>query len=106
MLAPRQVPLELSHADMNAAYQAGLSIPFGQTVAWIMRYQDAWWVLYEGGWLRITDSLAIDDLDRLAVQMARADTSVARDTAIRAAIHGPVQPPSPGQSAEQKRGSA
>jgi hypothetical protein len=83
---PANPVLELSHAAMNLAYRDGLSTLFGLTVPWIMRYQDSWWVLYEGGWLRITDQPTAADLDRLAVQMSQADVTAARDNAIRQAV--------------------
>ena len=49
--------LEISHAQMDAAHNNGEAIPFAQFVPWLVRYDDSWWVVYERGWLRITDEL-------------------------------------------------
>ena len=92
--AGAEAGLELSHAAMNTAYREGLSTPFSLTVPWIMRYLASWWVLYERGWLRITDELTASDLDRLAAQMGQADALAARDNAIRNAV---ASAPPPGR---------
>jgi hypothetical protein len=86
------MPLELSHADMNAAYDSGQAVPFAQAVPWLVRYQDAWWVVYEGGWLRVVDDPTAEDLDRRAAQMTNADAAAARDAAIRGAITSQTPP--------------
>jgi hypothetical protein len=80
---------------MNAAYAAGLAVPLGHIVSWIVRYDDAWWVLYERGWLRVTDAAAADDLDRRNIQMTEADAATARDAAICVAVTSKAQPPAP-----------
>ena len=85
--------LELSHADMNAAYDNGQAVPFARAVPWLVRYQDAWWVVYEGGWLRVVDDATAENLDQRAAQMTDADAAAARDAAIRGAIAGQAPPP-------------
>ena len=66
--------LEISHAQMNAAHDNGEAIPFAETVPWLVRYDDSWWVVYENGWLRITDELTATDIDQRAAQVPDADT--------------------------------
>ena len=67
--------LEISHAQMDAAHESGEALPFAQTVPWLVRYDGSWWVVYERGWLRITDELTATDIDRRAAQVPDADTS-------------------------------
>ncbi len=67
-------PLEITHAQMNAAHDNGDAVPFTQSIPWLVRYDDSWWVVYERGWLRITDELAAADIDQRAAQMPGADT--------------------------------
>jgi hypothetical protein len=59
--------LIISHQDMDVAHRRGHAVPLDHSIPWLTRYQDSWWVVYEGGWLRITDALAaagIEDLLR------------------------------------------
>jgi hypothetical protein len=79
--------LLVSHAAMNAAYDNGEALPLGQSVSWIVRYRDTWWVVYEHGWLRITDEATTADLDRIAPRLNRADVTAASTDASR-----PVKP--------------
>jgi hypothetical protein len=79
-------PLELTHAQMNAACDTGQAVPFAHAIGWLARYRDTWWVVYEGGWLRITDTAATRDLDERAAQMTEADTQAARQAALRSAL--------------------
>jgi hypothetical protein len=76
-----QIPLAVTHAEMNAAYDSGEAVPLGQSVSWLVRYREAWWVVYERGWLRIADEITAADLDQAAARLARAAAEVARDTA-------------------------
>src|SRR5580693_7116637 len=82
------LPLELTHVQMNAAYDNGQAMPFAGVVPWLARYQDAWWVVYERGWLRITDQAAADSLDQRAAQITDQEAEAARGAAIRAAVAG------------------
>jgi hypothetical protein len=79
--------LVVTHAAMNAAYDNGEAVPLGQSISWIVRYRDAWWVVYEHGWLRITDEPTTADLDRIAPRLNRADVTAASTDASR-----PVKP--------------
>ena len=65
--------LEIGHAQMNAAHDNGEAIPFAETVPWLVRYDDSWWVVYENGWLRITDELTATDIDQRAAQVPDAE---------------------------------
>jgi hypothetical protein len=79
-------PLEISHAEMDAAYSRGEAVPLGRAIPWLARYQDAWWVVYEGGWLRITDKATEVDLDQAAARLTAAEAVAARDAALRGAF--------------------
>jgi hypothetical protein len=80
--AADQMPLAVSHVEMNAAYDSGEAVPLGQSVSWLVRYRDAWWVVYERGWLRIADDTTAADLDQAAARLAHAEAAAARDTAL------------------------
>jgi hypothetical protein len=73
---------------MNAAYDSGEAVPLGQSVSWLVRYRQAWWVVYERGWLRIADDITAADLDQAAARLTQAEAGAARDT-------GPPQPSRP-----------
>jgi hypothetical protein len=64
----------ISHAEMNAAYDVGAAVPLDPSASWLTRYEDSWWVVYEGGWLRITDELTAADIDSLAARLNAAET--------------------------------
>lgn len=57
----------ISHAEMNEAADAGLVTPLGRTVAFVVHYDDTWWIHYERGWIRADQPLA----DMLDVEYAR-----------------------------------
>jgi len=59
----------MSHGDMNAAYLSGSAVPLAQSVSWLVRYQGSWWVVYERGWLRVTDDLVEADINSCATQL-------------------------------------
>ena len=85
-------PFEISHAEMDAAYSTGEAVPLGRAIPWLARYQKAWWVVYEGGWLRVTDKATEADLDQAAARLTAAEAVAARDPALRGAFGGtPVQ---------------
>lgn len=79
------LPVDISHAEMDAAYRTGRAVSLGRAIPWLARYRDAWWVVYEGGWLRVDDKSAEADLDRLAARLTRAEAIATRDAAIRRA---------------------
>jgi hypothetical protein len=81
----------MSHGEMNAAYLSGLAVPLAQSVSWLVRYQGAWWVVYERGWLRITDDLVEADIDTCASPLAQAVSDAACKDGIRGAC-GPGEP--------------
>jgi hypothetical protein len=60
--------LEITHAEMNAAHVAGTAVPFTETIPWLVRYDNSWWVVHDHGWLRITDTLTSADLDNRSAQ--------------------------------------
>jgi hypothetical protein len=66
--------VEISHEQMDAAHNEGEAIPFAQSVPWLVRYDGSWWVVYERGWLRITDELTATDIDQRVAQLPEADT--------------------------------
>jgi hypothetical protein len=69
------LPLAMTHAAMNAAYDNGDAIPLGPAVAWLTRYREAWWVVYERGWLRVTGTATAEDLDHSAARLAEAEAT-------------------------------
>jgi hypothetical protein len=75
----REPPLTVSHKEMDAAFDRGRAIPVAESVGWLMRYRAAWWVLYEEGWLRVTDAGVAGSIDRIYPRIAEADTAAARD---------------------------
>jgi hypothetical protein len=62
--------LEITHAEMNAAHTSGDAAPFAETIPWLVRYDNSWWVVHDHGWLRITDDLTATDLDNRAGKSA------------------------------------
>ncbi len=51
---------------MNTAYLSGQAVPLAQSASWLVRCQGSWWVVYEGGWLRVTEDLVEADIDSCA----------------------------------------
>ena len=92
--AADQIPLAVTHAVMNAAYDSGEAVPLGQSVSWLVRYRDAWWVVYERGWLRIADEITAADLDQVAARLTQAEAAAARDTGLRGTLAPPEAAPS------------
>jgi hypothetical protein len=66
----REVPLTMTHSAMNSAYDQGEAVPLGSAVAWLIRYRESWWVVYEHGWLRVTDTVTAGELDQAAARLA------------------------------------
>jgi hypothetical protein len=70
--------LAISHAEMNTAIDQGDAAPLSQSHGWLARYLDAWWVEYEGGWLRVIDATATRDLDHVAARLAEVNVIAQR----------------------------
>jgi hypothetical protein len=68
--------LEVTHAQMDAAISTGAATPLALASGWLAGYRDAWWVLSEIGWLRITDEATVADINEVAARLAQ----VAEDT--------------------------
>lgn len=66
-------PTAITHGAMSAAFDEGAANLLSGAVNWVVRYCDAWWVVYEHGWLRITDSATAADLDQAARRLAQAE---------------------------------
>ena len=75
--APRhdRLPPAITHAAMNAAFDEGAATLLSGAVNWVVRYRGAWWVVYEHGWLRITDTATAHDLDQAAIRLAKAEAA-------------------------------
>jgi hypothetical protein len=73
-------PLEITHAEMNAAIDSGDATPLGPGLGWVARYGRGWWVEYEDGWLRVLDDAAERDLDAVAARLASAGAIAAVDS--------------------------
>lgn len=68
----------MTHAAMNAAFDEGAAVLLSRAVNWVVRYREAWWVVYERGWLRITDAATAKDLDLAAGRLAQAEAAAER----------------------------
>ena len=60
---------------MNAAFDEGAATLLSAAVPWLVCYGGAWWVVYEHGWLRITDAATDQDLDQAAARLAQAEAA-------------------------------
>jgi len=80
----------MSHGEMNTAYLSGSAVPLAQSVSWLVRYQGSWWVVYERGWLRVTEDLVEADIDTCASQLADAAGDAAQEADIEGAYGRPV----------------
>jgi hypothetical protein len=76
--APDDPPPAMTHAAMNAAFDEGSAVMLSVAVNWVVRYREAWWVVYERGWLRITDAATAQDLDQAAGRLAQAEAAAER----------------------------
>ena len=74
------LPAVITHAAMNAAFDEGAAALLGAAVSWLVRHREAWWVVYEHGWLRITDAATAQDLDQAAARLAQAEAAAAAAT--------------------------
>ena len=70
-----RLPAAITHAAMNAAFDEGAAALLSGAANWVVRYRDAWWVVYEHGWLRITDAATAADLDQAAGRLAQAEAA-------------------------------
>jgi hypothetical protein len=94
------VPLEVSHAEMDAAHVRGEAEPLGHAIPWLARYQDVWWIVYEGGWLRVVDESTEADLDHAAARLTPAEAAAVRDAAIRGALDLAREQSAPAEAAD------
>ena len=60
---------------MNTAFDEGAATLLSGAVNWVVRYREGWWVVYEHGWLRITDAATAADLDQAARRLAQAEAA-------------------------------
>lgn len=72
----KELPLVITHADMDAAFERGDAVPVTQSIGWLMRHRDAWWVIYEEGWLRVIEGPIATSIDQLYPRLAAAETAV------------------------------
>lgn len=72
----RNGSLTMTHGEMAEAIDKGQAEPLAAGMTWTARHADAWWIVYEGRWLRVEDESLDADLDRIA-QSLRATESVA-----------------------------
>jgi hypothetical protein len=70
---------------MDAAIAAGQATPLGQVITFIMRYQDAWWLSTQSGWLLIPPHLTTI-LDRESERIQAQDAIIASRATIRGII--------------------
>lgn len=63
----------VSHAEMNAAYERGDAVFLSRSISWVMRYRDAWWVVFDHGWLCIVEGLVDPDLGAITARLTAAE---------------------------------
>jgi hypothetical protein len=80
------LPLTLRFADMNAATDNGLVTILGSTAGFVVRYQDAWWIADDQGWVRVVVDEVAAILDAEHERLLTQNAIVARNAAIRAAV--------------------
>jgi hypothetical protein len=68
----------MTHAAMNAAFDHCAARLLGEAINRVVRYRETWWVVYEHGWLRITDAATAQDLDQAARRRAQAEAAAKR----------------------------
>lgn len=68
-------PPVIGHAEMDAALERGTAATVSQGIGWLMRYQGAWWVVYEQGWYRVPDGPVADSIDQLYPRLAAAEAA-------------------------------
>lgn len=81
-----ELPLVLSFTDMNTATRRGLVTVLGCTAGYAVKYNDAWWIADDRGWVRVVVDEIAAVLDAEHDRMAAQDATVTRAAAIRAAI--------------------
>jgi hypothetical protein len=94
-----ELPLVLSYRDMNTATDQGHVTVLGTTAGYVVRYQDAWWIADDRGWVRVTVADIAAALDAEKQRLEIQDVIVARTAAIQAAIahdHEQTAPDKPG----------
>lgn len=69
------LPLSITFAEMVECRRHGLAQPFSETVQQIIRYGGAWWIVYERGWLLVTDHDVAQEISRLAQGLREDGTS-------------------------------
>lgn len=71
----------VSHAEMDAAFERGDAVFLSRSIQWLMRYRDAWWVVFEHGWLCVVEGLVDPDLDAITARLTAAEeiADAARD---------------------------
>lgn len=64
------IPGQVTHAEMNTALDTGAAVPLAASIGWLARYHGSWWVVYEHGWLCITDAFTAADIEATAARLA------------------------------------
>ena len=62
--SPDDIPLEISYAEIRAAYDNGDATPLSDVITDIARYRKHWWIAHTHTWLLITDEPTIAKLNR------------------------------------------
>jgi hypothetical protein len=73
---------------MNGAIRAGAAVPLGRSLPWVTRYVGAWWVEYEGGWLRVIDHHVAAELDDVESRLGEAGAAVSGEVPGGESRHG------------------
>jgi hypothetical protein len=70
----------VSSADMDGHMANGRAVPLSQVIPFIIRYENAWWLSTQAGWLPIAPSIAAV-LDKHAERMRQHDAVIAANQA-------------------------
>lgn len=75
-----ELPVVVGHAEMDAALEHGLAVTVSQSIGWLMRYQSAWWVIYEEGWYCVPQGPIADSIDQLYPRIVAAETAARQES--------------------------
>ncbi|WP_019632519.1 hypothetical protein [Actinomadura atramentaria] len=76
----------ISHAEMSRAVDEGRVQDLARSIPFIRKYEEGWWVAYEGGWIR-ADPLLAEMLERDSRRLMEQEKISALD---RKGIEGEV----------------
>lgn len=82
----RNGALTMTHPEMAAALDADQAVPLAPGMPWTVRHANAWWIAYEGRWLRVTEASLAADLDQAAEHLHEAESVADRLNVLRQSL--------------------